>query len=281
MTLQPFSEIAKGYDVIFFDAFGVLRKSEGVIPGVLDVLAWLSRSGKDVYVLTNDASRSPKSLAEPYTHEQHGALVSESRVISSGLLAKDFLRSRFKTGKVGYLGKPASAFYIEAAGLEPVPVGECDDPNALCAFAMLDDEGFDWFQDINRTINLLRQAHVPVIVANPDLSYPVGGEQVALAVGSLALMIQGVLKKAFMRFGKPDTMMFSHAFACATASRDDLKRDRVLMVGDTLHTDVFGANTFGIDTALVLSGNTRKEDADMEIAATGIIPTYVCESILT
>jgi ribonucleotide monophosphatase NagD (HAD superfamily) len=120
-----------------------------------------------------------------------------------------------------------------------------------------------------------------VIVANPDLSYPVAGEQVALAVGSLATMIQGVLKKTFFRFGKPDTMMFSHAFACATAARDDLKRERVLMVGDTLYTDVFGANTFGIYTALVLSGNTRKEEAATEIAASGIIPTYVCESILS
>lgn len=281
MHLEPFSEIAKRYDAIFFDAFGVLKKSEGVIPGVPDVLAWLTRSGKDVYVLTNDASRSPKALAEPYTHPEHGALIAESRVISSGLLAKDFLRSRFKGGRVGYLGKPASAFYIEAAGLEAVPVRACDDPHALCAFALLDDEGYDWFQDINRTVNVLRQAHIPVIVANPDLSYPVGGEQVALAVGSLALMIQGVLKKAFFRFGKPDTMMFAHAFACATASRDNLKRERVLMVGDTLHTDVFGANTFGLDTALVLSGNTRKEEAATEIAATGIIPTYVCESILT
>lgn len=281
MKLQPFSEIARQYDVIFFDAFGVLKKSEGVIPGVLDVLAWLTRSGTDVYVLTNDASRSPAALAAPYTHDQLGPLVTESRVISSGLLAKDFLRSRFKTGKVGYMGKPASAFYIEAAGLEAVPVRQCEDPAGLSAFAMLDDEGYDWFLDINRTVNLLRRAHIPVIVANPDLSYPVGGEKVALAVGSLALMIQGVLKKTFIRFGKPDTMMFSHAFACATANRDDLKRDRVLMVGDTLHTDVFGANTFGIDTALVLSGNTRREDAATEIAATGIIPTYVCDSILT
>jgi ribonucleotide monophosphatase NagD (HAD superfamily) len=55
----------------------------------------------------------------------------------------------------------------------------------------------------------------------------------------------------------------------------------VLMVGDTLHTDILGANTFGIDTALVLSGNTRKADASIEISSSGIIPTYVCESILT
>lgn len=278
--IVPFSDLARRYDVIFFDAFGVLKKSGGVIPGVLEVLAWL-RSQASVFVLTNDASRSPRALGEVYTHAQHGPLVPESHVISSGLLAKDFLRGRFKSGRVAYLGKPASAFYIEAAGLEAVPVSECKSLSDIRALVLLDDEGFDWFRDVNRVVNLLRTANVPVVVANPDLTYPVGGDEVALAVGSLAGMIQNVLKRTFIRFGKPDSMMFSHAFACAHELREHLTKDRVLMVGDTLHTDILGANTFGIDSALVLSGVTRKEQAALEIATTGIIPTYVCESVLT
>ena len=31
------------------------------------------------------------------------------------------------------------------------------------------------------------------------------------------------------------------------------------MVGDTLHTDIIGGNKFGLDTVLVLSGNTLPE----------------------
>ena len=46
-------------------------------------------------------------------------------------------------------------------------------------------------------------------------------------------------------------------------------------------TDIIGANTFGIDTALVLSGNTQSERAEVLISASGIIPTYMCQSILT
>jgi ribonucleotide monophosphatase NagD (HAD superfamily) len=50
------------------------------------------------------------------------------------------------------------------------------------------------------------------------------------------------------------------------------------MVGDTLHTDILGGNKFGLDTALVLTGNTQKDEVVLKILSTGIIPTYVCES---
>jgi HAD superfamily hydrolase (TIGR01450 family) len=281
LQLTAFSELAPRYKVIFFDAFGVLKNSKGVLAGVTDVLAWLTRTGKDVYVITNDASKPPAEMAAAYAHPDHGVLIPASKTISSGLLAKDFLRWKVREGNVAYLGKPASAFYIESAGLNPIPVGECtlaDDPRAL---VLLDDEGFDWFTDLNRAINLLRKVSIPVVVANADIAYPIDGSEVGVAVGSLATMIEAIVGKTFVRFGKPDTMMFSHAFACAHANDETITKQDVLMVGDTLQTDILGANTFGIDTALVLSGNTLPERAEVRIAASGIFPTFVCESILT
>lgn len=281
LPLAPFSEIAQRYKVIFFDAYGVLKSSSGVIEGVTDVLAWLTRTGKDVYVITNDSSRSPTAMAKAYVHAELGELVPPSKIISSGLLAKDFLRAKVKSGNVAYLGKPASAFYIESAGLNPIPVSVCTPEHDPRALALLDDEGFDWFADLNRSVNLLRKVNIPVVVANADIAYPTNGSEVGVAVGSLAKMIEGIVSKTFVRFGKPDTMIFSHAFACAHANSDGITKQDVLMVGDTLETDVFGANTFGIDTALVLSGNTLPQRAEVMIAASGILPTYVCQSILT
>lgn len=278
---QSFADTVQPYSAVFFDAYGVLKQSSGVLDGVHDVLLWLVRSGKDVYVITNDASKSPAAMADGLTHPEHGQLIPASKFISSGLLAKDFLRSKVREGKVAYLGKPASAFYIESAGLEAIPVSQCrpdDEPKAL---VLLDDEGFDWFRDLNRAINLLRRVNIPVIVANADTAYPVDGTHVAIAVGSLATMIEAIVGKTFIRFGKPDTMMYSHAFACAHENNPRLTKSDCLMVGDTLHTDILGANTFGIDTVLVLSGNTQPKRAEVLIAASGIIPTYVCASILT
>ncbi len=279
--LSPFSSLIEPYKVIFFDAYGVLKNARGVMQGVPDLLSWLIRQGKDLYVITNDASKSPTQMAAAYTHPDHGILIPASKNISSGLLAKDFLRSKVRSGRVVYLGKPASAFYIESAGLTPVHISACRNHEDIAAIALLDDEGFDWFRDINMTLNLMRRVSAPVVVANPDLAYPVNDQEVGLAVGSLASMLERIVGKSFIRFGKPDTMMFSHAFACAHDNWPDLKKSDILMVGDTLETDILGANTFGLDTALVLSGNTRPDQAELMIQARGIMPTYLCESVFT
>jgi HAD superfamily hydrolase (TIGR01450 family) len=276
-----FAQAVDPYKVVFFDAYGVLKNSRGIIPGVADVLLWLLRSGRDMYVVTNDASKSPGEMAQSYVHPTYGPLLSANRIISSGLLAKDFLRSKVRSGKVAYLGKPASAFYIQSAGLDALPISRATLADNIRAIVLLDDEGFDWFSDLNRTLNLCRSLDIPVIVANSDTSYPVSGNEVAVAVGGLATMIETIVGKRFIRFGKPDTMMFSYAFACACSNNSQVSKHDVLMVGDTLHTDIYGANAFGIDTALVLSGNTRPENAGVQISASGIIPDHLCESILT
>jgi ribonucleotide monophosphatase NagD (HAD superfamily) len=53
------------------------------------------------------------------------------------------------------------------------------------------------------------------------------------------------------------------------------------MVGDTLLTDILGGNKFGVKTTLVLSGNTSATDAELEINSSGIIPDYICPSIVS
>lgn len=279
--LDSFRELADNYQVIFFDAYGVLKNFGGVIDGVLDVLVDLKREGKELYVVTNDASRSPKKMSLTYVHPEHGEIFAEDRIISSGMLARDFLRAKVRGKKVGYLGKPDSAYYIQSAGLTAIPIEECDYDTDLGAIALLDDEGFNWQSDINRAINLLRRKTIPVVVANADTVYPVHHNDVAIAVGGIADLMESALKRSFTRFGKPDAYMFSYSFSRASAITPGVRRKDVLMVGDTLETDIRGGNKFGIDTVLVLTGNTARSNYPFFIDVSGVIPDYVCESITT
>jgi HAD superfamily hydrolase (TIGR01450 family) len=279
--LQSFRSLVSNYSVIFFDAYGVLKNFEGVMDGVLDVLAELKREGKEMFIVTNDSSRSPRKMSQAYVHPELGELIPEDRVISSGLLARDFLRAKVKQGSVAYLGKHDSAWYIESAGLKAVPLAEYRSHPEIGALALLDDEGFDWQPDINRAINLLRHTTIPVVVANADKTYPVHGNDVAVAVGGIADLIEGILEKRFIRFGKPDAYMFSYSFSRATAISPGLRKKEILMVGDTLETDIRGGNKFGVDTVLVLTGNTARDNHELMIQASGVIPDFICESIAT
>jgi HAD superfamily hydrolase (TIGR01450 family) len=285
MELCSFSEVTDRYDVIFFDSYGVLKHSGGVIKGVPDLLLKLSQRGKDLYVITNDASKSPDRMAQSFSHPVEGELIPASQIISSGLLASDFLAAQVAAkkpgGRAAYLGKSGSAYYIESAGLEAVPLSEWNNDEDPDAIVLLDDEGFDWFRDINHALNVIRRSLAPVVIGNADLLYPTKGGGVALAVGSLANMLQPIARKTFYRFGKPDAMMFVYALQAMRSARPGMQDARVLMVGDTLHTDILGARMAGLDTVLVLSGNTLQEQAELQINSTGIVPTYVCQDILT
>ncbi|MFZ9045289.1 MAG: HAD-IIA family hydrolase [Cyclobacteriaceae bacterium] len=276
---KSFKEIATHYETIFFDAFGVLKNHKGLIPGIEKTFDYLDRRGINYYILTNDASRGPRELAQSYNSRGLDQITS-NKIISSGMLARDYLKLKVKSGTVAYLGTKESAHYLETLGLHTVSIKDMNEEKAddISALVFLDDEGFDWRHDINKTINLLRNYNIPVIVSNTDTSYPVSNHEVAIAIGGISNMVEDIVGKQFIRFGKPDAQMFIFAYRHAIEKGGTEDKGKILMVGDTLNTDILGGNKFGLDTALVLTGNTIPRLAETRINTTGIIPTYICES---
>jgi HAD superfamily hydrolase (TIGR01450 family) len=277
--IKSFKSIVTNYKAVFFDAFGVLKNHQGLIPGIIKTFEFLDQKGIKYYILTNDSSRSPEMLAKWY--QDRGVWqVTSDKILSSGMLAMEFFKVKVSNGNaVAYLGTENSAHYIETAGLKTIAVKDIDlnDLDHIESFAFLDDEGFNWNDDINKTINLLRKKNMTVVVANTDINYPVSQNDISVAVGSLADMVEKIIGKMFIRFGKPDAQMFLLAFERALLDIS-VKRNEILMVGDTLYTDIIGGNKFGLDTVLVLSGNTLPDMAMIRISSSGIIPTYICES---
>ncbi|TFF39591.1 HAD-IIA family hydrolase [Mucilaginibacter psychrotolerans] len=276
--IEDFREIIDNYEVVFFDAFGVLKNYGGLVPGIERTFEYLEESGKEYYIVTNDASRSPAQLAESY-HKKGLHAITSDRIISSGMLTKEFLDLKVDEGIVAYLGTDDSAHYIESEGLHTLPVSQITAENfdKVNALVFLDDEGFDWCNDLNKTVNLLRRRTIPAIVANTDFAYPVNVNEIAVAIGGIAAMVETIVGKKFIRFGKPDSQMFMFAYDLIREYRPISKKE-IVMVGDTLQTDILGGNKFGLDTVLVLSGNTLPADAQTRMTSTGIVPTYICDS---
>jgi HAD superfamily hydrolase (TIGR01450 family) len=275
-----FLSIAKDFKAIFFDSYGVLKNYRGLIDGVQNTIDFIEDQGIVFRILTNDASRSQEQQAESF--EKAGLRgITPEKIITSGMMAKQYLQLKIKSGKVAYLGTPNAAQYILQANLECVPISEVEnhDLDTIMAMVFLDDEGFDWNYDINKTVNLIRRKNIPVIVANSDNLYPVTKTDVSIATGGIAKLVESIISKKFIHFGKPDSQMFNFAFDHIN-QEGTFNKDEILMVGDTLHTDILGGNKFGVKTTLVLSGNTNANDADLIIRSSGIIPDYICDSIV-
>ena len=274
---QSFLDLARGFKAICFDSYGVLKDYAGAIEGGPATLHALREEGIEVRILTNDASRSQGQQASRFRDLGYTA-VQASEIITSGMMARLYLREKITSGSVAYLGTAASARYVLDAGCLAVPMGEVRDFDEITALAFLDDEGFDWKTDINAAVNLLRARNIPVVVANTDKLYPVSRGRVAVATGGIAKLVEGLVNRTFLHFGKPDTQMFTYAYEDLNRG-DSIAKSEILMVGDTLRTDIIGANKFGIRSCLTLTGNTTLRDYAEDLERSGIRPDHVCESI--
>lgn len=274
MELQTLSQIAPDYRAVFCDNYGVLRDAHGLLPGAQRAIAYLAERRRPLWVITNDASRPARELAPPFE-----GTVAPERFVSSGLVLSEHLRQRAAAGRVAYLGPPSCAGLLVDAGVEHARLVELESLDEVTTIALMDDEDWDWTRELNRIVNRARRyPELEVLLPNPDLVYPIGDE-VRLAAGALGALLGEILPRAPRSFGKPEEAIFSHAFALARAELADLEPREVLMIGDTLSTDVLGAARFGLATALVLSGNTTAELVAREVERAGVRPDHLLAGV--
>ena len=94
MEIQNFKAIADRYHVIFFDAYGVLKNSLGVLDGIERTFDYLIGKDLDYYIVTNDASRGPKALAQAYV-EQGLKMIDDKKIISSACSRRSICAQRY------------------------------------------------------------------------------------------------------------------------------------------------------------------------------------------
>src|SRR5215210_7794600 len=107
---QSFLSLAVRFKAVFLDSYGVIKNYKGLINGVQDTINFLREKGIAIRILTNDASRSQEQQAESFSKlglkgiEMH-------EIVTSGMMAKQFLQDKILSGKIGYLGTENSAHY--------------------------------------------------------------------------------------------------------------------------------------------------------------------------
>ncbi|MCR9167390.1 MULTISPECIES: HAD-IIA family hydrolase [Marivita] len=263
------ADIADGFDVFLLDAFGVLNIGEAAIPGTPERIRNLKAAGKRVLVVSNAAGFPHAALMEKYTRLGYDFApddVITSRVtLLAGLNGRQNLHwGLMATRSTGLRDlEDLNLTYLEE---DPAPY-DAVEGILLVGSAAWTEERQALLEDS------LRKRPRPVLVGNPDIVAP---RETGFSVepGHFAHRLADRTGITPEFYGKP----FPDIFDLAFKRLGDVDRSRVLMVGDSLHTDILGARNIGISSALIAQyGFFAGQDAEKAVLATGIVPDFIVE----
>jgi glycerol 3-phosphatase-2 len=267
--VSDLGDLAAQFDAFVFDAFGVLNVGETTIPSAIDRVMTLRAMAKQVRVLTNAAS-----LQAQATYDKFAALgydFSVQEIVSSRKVLIDMLSKRQLTGLWGCIVPDGGLF-------DDLPINTAAfDPAREDFSGVIFLKGAGWSHEKNNGLISWFKGHsVPFLIGNPDLVAP-RGDWFSLEPGTYAHDVADATTISLEFFGKP----FGNAFDAVAASlASEIPRDRILMVGDTLHTDILGGAAAGFKTCLVTGhGVLRDLDHHACIEESGIVPDFILPTI--
>jgi NagD protein len=227
------------------DMDGVLVREEDAIPGADEFIARLRSLGIPFLLLTNNSIYTARDLAARL--RSTGIDVPEDGIWTSALATARFLEDQRPGGSafvIGEAGLTTALHNVEYTLTERNP-----------DYVVLGETRTYSFERITHAIRLIRSGS-RFIATNPDATGPsVDGP--LPATGSVAALISRATGVAPYFVGKPNPLMMRSALNAI-----DAHSETAAMIGDRMDTDIVSGLEAGMETILVLSGVTTREDAE-------------------
>lgn len=227
------------------DMDGVIYHGNYLLPGVKEFIDWLNANDKQFLFLTNSSERSPRELQMKLA--RLGLDVAEEHFYTSALATATFLSSQRPGCSAYVIGEPGLINALYDAGISMNEVN----PDYV---VMGDTRSYN-FEKLETAVRLVRNG-ARLIGANPDLTGPVEGGIIP-ATRALISPIELATGKQAYYVGKPNPLMMRHALKRLGTHRAD-----TAIIGDRMDTDIVAGMESGLDTVLVLSGCTSREDVE-------------------
>jgi len=248
--------------LFLLDLDGTLYLDEQLFAGAAEFVALVqSRGGCCVY-LTNNSSKG----AEDYVAKLNrlGIAARREDFLTSVDALVAHLRKTGLSDKLFYVfGTKSFKNQLRAEGFRL-----SEDRDAPIDVLLV---GFDTeltFQKLEDACILLGRG-VDYIATNPDWVCPTWYGSVP-DCGSVCEMLRRATGRQPYVIGKPRPDM-----AHLAMEREGARAEETVLIGDRLYTDIACGVNAGIDTVLVLSGETKSED----VAASEVQPAYVLQNI--
>ena len=225
------------------DMDGVIYHGNHLLTGVKEFLDWLKDENKQFLFLTNSSERSPRELQEKL--DRLGIGVDASHFYTSALATASFLATQHPDGSAYVIGETGLTNALYEAGFSMNDIN----PD----YVVVGETRSYSFEKLERAVNLVR-AGAKLVGTNPDLTGPVE-EGIVPATGALIAPIELATGRKAYFVGKPNPLMMRHAL-----KRLGCRLEETAIIGDRMDTDIIAGIEADIETVLVLSGVTAKED---------------------
>ena len=225
------------------DMDGVIYHGNQLLPGVKQFVSWLQEEGKSFLFLTNSSERSPRELAQKLS--RMGMDVDESHFYTSALATAKFVASQSPGCTAFVIGAPGLFNALYEAGItmndvnpDYVIVGETSNYN---------------YESILKAVHFVQNG-ARLIGTNTDMTGP-SERGIIPACRALVSPIELTTGRSAYFVGKPNPLMMRTGLkmlGCHSAE--------AAMIGDNMQTDIVAGVETGLDTVLVLSGVTDRND---------------------
>jgi len=240
------------------DMDGVIHRGSNLIEGAAEFIAYLVENDIPYLFLTNNSTYTPLDVVANL--RKFGIETSEEHVYTSALATAEFVHSQkpggtaFVIGEGGLLTALNEVNYaINREAPDYVIVGEGRVLN---------------FELVERAHRLIANG-ASLISTNSDTWCPTDSGP-RPGCGAIAALLESATGRKAYHVGKPNPFMMR-----AARKRINLRTDEVIMIGDTMDTDIRGATDLGFRSILVLTGSTTTE----ALKEYPFAPTFVVNSI--
>lgn len=237
----------KGY---LIDLDGTIYKGTKSINAAKRFIDNLKQENIPFLFVTNNTTKKAYEVVE-FLAKHHNILVEEKNIYTNAMATADYLDQNSELAC-------KSAYVIGENGLK--------DAIARKGFDLYQSKpeyvvvGLDWDMTYEKMAQavLLIQSGSKFIGTNIDTNIP--NERGMLpGAGSLVDFIQYATQTNPTIIGKPETLILEKAL-----KKIRLEKNEVIMVGDNYNTDIKAGINFGIDTLIVYTGVSNKNDVDKQ-----------------
>lgn len=254
--------LQRQYDALLVDLDGTLLLAGSVIEHAAESLAAARAAGTAVLIVTNNASRTPREVADRLT--ARGIPTAADEVVTSPQAAAALLAATHRINDaVLVVGAPALEQEIRSAGLRPVR--SADDRPVAVVQGHSPDTGWRNLAEACLAI----RAGADWVATNTDSTLPTD-RGILPGNGSMVAALVAATGREPRVAGKPQRPLLDAAIARVGARRP-------LVVGDRLNTDVEAAAGAGVDSLMVLTGVSTIADVLAQPAP--LRPTYVAADL--